>query len=535
VTPRVFRAVLLVLGIALALRIAFFSGLVGSDDLVYARAASDLLRGHVQLPPTHQTARVGLIGMIALAFAPLGVSEIALVLPTIAASLLQIALAFLLLHRMGRAGEGLVAAAILAVLPGDVLAATQVYPDGPAAAALAAFVVLSWPRPDRRRGTSALSAIGAGLCLGLAYLIKETSLVALVVWGPAMLLAARFGQGFSRRALVLVVLAAAAVGIAEATFYGVACGDPLARLHALAGHNESSWSGAVLYGGHLARRVFVDAPVALLLDPAYLLLFSAALLLARTAWRSERRLRPVLAWLVFLLLFFAAGTTSPTAYAPLPLVRRFWLAMTFPAAVVVAVGVVHVARGLFTPGGRRRAAIRLAAWTALVAGATTYQPGPFAWIAVAAFGAAAAFLALSRERAAAVAFLGGTAAFILAGLLGVYPQRFETARLERELYRRVATAPGTVYTDPRTREILDFFDGYRRPERFRTLAETGPGKAGGLIAVNEPRISFHMENYGYAPPAWMRSGMPPGMPLIATIGPGAGRNIYLFAPGGPFR
>ena len=62
--------------IAVALRIAFFTGYHGYDDVRYMERAVELSQGRFDLPSTAWAARLGLVGPAALGFWMFGVGPV---------------------------------------------------------------------------------------------------------------------------------------------------------------------------------------------------------------------------------------------------------------------------------------------------------------------------------------------------------------------------------------------------------------------------------------------------------------------------
>ena len=63
----------IILVTAAAIRISLFSGLVGSDDLVYSKNAWDLASGNYKPSPSPLSNRIGHIGLIAASFKIFGI------------------------------------------------------------------------------------------------------------------------------------------------------------------------------------------------------------------------------------------------------------------------------------------------------------------------------------------------------------------------------------------------------------------------------------------------------------------------------
>jgi 4-amino-4-deoxy-L-arabinose transferase-like glycosyltransferase len=208
---------------AVALRTAFFVGLIGWDDVEYRESSARLLAGD-PVPRSLFGLRWGLTLPLAAAQALGGEGEqVAAAVPMLY-SLLLIVLAFVLGRRLAGERTGLVAAAVLTVLPLDVLAASDVHADLPASAllALAVYLALRGERDDARP----LAWFGlAGAAFAMATLTKESSLalaVVLVAWG--------LWRGWPRAAAASVAAGFAAVLLADLAWMRWVTGDWLYRV-----------------------------------------------------------------------------------------------------------------------------------------------------------------------------------------------------------------------------------------------------------------------------------------------------------------
>lgn len=169
---------------AVVLRTTFFVGLIGWDDVEYRESSARLLAGDL-VPRSLFGLRWGLTLPLTAVQAVGGGGERATALVPLAYSLAAIVLAFALGRRLAGERVGLVAAAVLTILPLDVLAATDVHADLAASVflALAVYVALR----GEAAGARALHWFGlVGVSLAVATLTKESSLalaVVLLAWG----------------------------------------------------------------------------------------------------------------------------------------------------------------------------------------------------------------------------------------------------------------------------------------------------------------------------------------------------------------
>ncbi len=189
-----------VVAIGLILRLMFFVGFAGGDpqdDGIYLNTAKTILQHgaynhNIQKDriEKNQTvnpfyifpSRVLFTNATALSMRILGVSDFAVGFFPLLCSLLSIVVVYKICGLLFDRRTGVLAGALLALMPLDILYATRITPDVP----VGFFIMLSiyFFLKGRRRG-SGLWLYAAGLAVGLGYLVKSTTLVALVcmaVW-----------------------------------------------------------------------------------------------------------------------------------------------------------------------------------------------------------------------------------------------------------------------------------------------------------------------------------------------------------------
>jgi hypothetical protein len=203
--------------------------------------------------------------------------------------------------------------------------------------------VLAFLRALDRRATAAVLAMGAaaGVLLGASWMAKET----LVLFVPALAAVAWVaGRGRAPRAWMAAGACAGALALvvgAECWWYARATGDGLFRMHELARNFDQCREnfGVAAPGvrdGSVARRLLVDGPERLLFSRPALGIGAAAL--AAAAWCAGRGVRAALlpgAWLLALALAFNFGSTSITAYRPLPATSTYHYAMILPGSLLL--------------------------------------------------------------------------------------------------------------------------------------------------------------------------------------------------------
>ena len=182
-TPAGWWALALILFASAVVDLVFFTGLYASDDLSYLRAAERLLNGGFRSNPALGEMRLTMVGWNALVSTLTGGNIQLVAASYIIWHQLLNACAFALGARLFRSGVGLLAAYLSALVPVHVISSTMVLPDLQMAlwmgASLLAFQEACRCRTRDAAGTARVLLLLAGACVGLAYMTKESGLVAL--------------------------------------------------------------------------------------------------------------------------------------------------------------------------------------------------------------------------------------------------------------------------------------------------------------------------------------------------------------------
>jgi 4-amino-4-deoxy-L-arabinose transferase-like glycosyltransferase len=356
---RYHKTVFVILLIAsLVVRVLFFQGYEDSDPRHYSFLADELSKGVLHIPhipedtaPPVFYVRLGVYVPVAALIKVFGLSEIVLVAYPFVISLLSCVLAYFFARKLFSPLEGLIAFALLALLPYDVQAASKLMPDAVAAFWANLALYLLWRAVDA--ATSSIGsawAVLSGLVFGLSWLCKE----AVVYLAPFVIVLALFGGGgfsFKSRFSLLVWLAIGSLSVlgSELFFYSVKTGDALFRLHETERNYlvTSVWffdSTSPLYGweegGYLKavlKRILYTGPLEILLSSSFLYLPLLALL--GVAWGAFVGVRRhvhvmVLIWFAILVFMFNFMSSSFDSYKPLILYDRYLYPILLPSVLL---------------------------------------------------------------------------------------------------------------------------------------------------------------------------------------------------------
>jgi 4-amino-4-deoxy-L-arabinose transferase-like glycosyltransferase len=330
-SPVLILAAIVVL--ALGLRLMFFTGFVGSDDSVYMEAAVDLAERGRWVGQDLASSRLGFVAASAAGIKVFGLNEFGAVSVSLVASLATVVLVYLLGRLYFDERAGLLAAAIFAFYPLNIVFSTILVPETLLSCLMAAGL-LAYAAGDRPRPLSLAASVGAGALFGLAYLVKEPAVLLLGALGLTwMVVLVR--QRRIEKAWVAVVIGFTLIVAAEVLMRYLTTGTPFERFRISSQtitHGMATWQEEreQSYWYLYLRSMFVSFyQVGLLF---YLL--AGALLVA---WMKKRRLpTPLVVWAAVILVYLAFGSVSFTSYVPLPKQPRYLEAITVPVILLTA-------------------------------------------------------------------------------------------------------------------------------------------------------------------------------------------------------
>ncbi|AMV36892.1 ArnT family glycosyltransferase [Planctomyces sp. SH-PL62] len=316
---------------SLLLRLACFTGLIGSDDLGYSRFAQHIADSSYAIEAHHYAIRFGLLLPVGLVYRLFGLAEwTTILLPLLASAGSVVVLALIASDLFGNRA-GVVAGLLYATLPIQLRYATILVPE-----TLAEFYVLlgvlAYVRA--RHGSRLLPGFVAGLCCGVGYLTKEPALFI----GLVLVVDAASGRRW--RTALGVCLGCASVLALEHAYYLAASGDLLFRPHAMALHEQSEMVLSV--NRDLRYRLLKSYPRMLVLPNQDFGIHSiGCLALAACApwFLGARRSMLLILWALIPGAYINFGSSNLSRFVALPVAPRY-LEFIFPPVMILAGAVI---------------------------------------------------------------------------------------------------------------------------------------------------------------------------------------------------
>jgi len=226
-----------IVALAIVVRLTFFTGFFGSDEVTYVLYALDVVKGVWTNSGYIGALRLGMNYPLAGAVSVFGNSELSLALWGLTASVAEIAVVFVFARRAFGRELALVAAFLLLLLPMHVNLAGRILADAP----LALFITLTFALLfEAERRSTPMFFVLAGLTAGLAFWVKEVTMMFVAVPLLWALLRRRHLRGY-----VLFLFAMTVVIAANFLAMWLLSGNPL--------HLIASMTGSLLRYADQAR------------------------------------------------------------------------------------------------------------------------------------------------------------------------------------------------------------------------------------------------------------------------------------------
>ena len=328
-----------IVSIAVFVRLAFFTGVFGSDEVTYIQSAVDIAEGR-WIPYFYAGSwRYGVNLPNALSIAWFGTSEIPASLWGFLCSVGEVALVFAFAFRLWGFRAALFAAVVIALLPLHVHLAGRAMADSPLAFFVSLTFVLFWIAEQKRR--SALY-FAAGLAAGFVFWIKESVPIFCAVFALYALLQGKWNFKW----LWMALGAALMVGANCLLFWSIT-GDPLHIFHVI--RDKADLIHTVLVNGasspwYYFRYLFLDIKHVWIM--AYLA--SGGMVLWAMAWLGQRSCDKatgyVVLWAIGLLVVFSL---TPLSLHPLLLITKqtnYMMIFMAPLCLLAGYGLARLPR-----------------------------------------------------------------------------------------------------------------------------------------------------------------------------------------------
>jgi 4-amino-4-deoxy-L-arabinose transferase-like glycosyltransferase len=341
--PPAWRVVAAVVALAAIVRLFFYAGFFGSDEVTYVASAYRLLEGDWTVPGYVGANRYGVNLPIAALGWLFGRSEASAAAFAMSCSLLEVGLVARLGGYLVGARAAVLAALLLSALPLHVHFAGRLMADSPFALALTAAMLL-FARAEQTRGP--VWWFAAGCAAGFTFWIKPAAVFVVGVLLAYPLLVRRLDLGW-----VWVVAGFAAVVLANHLFYLVLTDQFWYILRNMAERRSSGYMEAELDAGLMHNQagyylVYLFAKVyhTWLLGPL-------AVLGAVTFWRRRARGesvpvyggRYVLMWGLGLMALLSLLVVSIRPLALIPKQTNYMLIFVAPLCLLGGMGLAELA------------------------------------------------------------------------------------------------------------------------------------------------------------------------------------------------
>ena len=320
----------LIIIFALALRLIFFVGVYGSDDLGYYEFAYKAANNELGHEENFHSTRIGLIYPTALSYRLFGVNKYTSNLLPLITSMLSIILAYQLGKLLFSDKAGIMAAFLLSFYPVHVLYSSMLFPDLPSAyfVALGTFLFLKADKTGTR-----LNYLLSGASIGIAYLMKELSVLIFLFFGIYILYKRKFKLEYSLLALGFLL-----VFSFEAAYYASQGYSPLFRYTRV--ESQASAIMKYYYPNYMSQtfsRWFLHYPYVLLSDSEAAFFYASFFVsIGYFLINRKKAANILLIWVIPIFLFLNFGSNSFSEYIPLAAGVRYLEILTLPCIMLLA-------------------------------------------------------------------------------------------------------------------------------------------------------------------------------------------------------
>lgn len=329
---------MLILIFGLALRLFFFRGFEGSDDLGYYDFAHKVTQHKFDHKGHFHSTRIGVIYPTAFFYILFGINEITSNLLPLLTSLSSIMLIFSIGKFLFDEKTGLIAAFLLSFYPVNVIYSSVLYVDFPASFFIALGVFLFLRAEKKKSKIAHLFYLSSGISIGIAYLMKELSILIILFFLSYVIYKGRLRLEY----LLKYLLAAAGFLLIfsfEMFYYASQSLSPFFRIT----NAESQSTSYVInhfqnyFGPKIWLRLFVHYPYVILSDIEaryFYMLFLVSI--AYFIIKKKRETYTLMFWIIPVFLFLNFGSNSFRSYVPLPATMRYLDVLTIPCILLSA-------------------------------------------------------------------------------------------------------------------------------------------------------------------------------------------------------
>lgn len=325
-------------------------GFQGGDDKVYVDAAEAWLESFPVLADNHWGLRYPVVLPMAGIFFVFGKSEVTLPLANLLYFLVFLIVGYYFVRRWFGTSAAVIWVVLLICLPGYLVLGTYVNADMPELLFVSGSLWFYLFARCDEGGTTSL--IVSGLCLGLAFLVRETAIGLALLYGALFLVS----PGIRRRDYLVIGFAAFIVVGGQMVYFTAMTGDPFYRQEISASHDRvdrhlevqrvTTGDDLIDSEGALSVNVFLDPVLVLFVSQKYGLLFYVGiaatifLLVSRRVKNAARSIVQIFVAMFVVWFAFIAFNTSILYNVP-----RYYMISGFAISIPAAVLLAHLIRG----------------------------------------------------------------------------------------------------------------------------------------------------------------------------------------------
>ncbi len=337
-----------VLALAIALRVLFYTGFFGSDEVTYVETAANIAAGDWRASNYIGATRYGMNLPVALSISLFGLSEASANVWPLFCSVGEVAIVFTVARWLWNTRTAIVCASLLALLPLHVHFAGRMMADPPLAFFLSLSVALMLRAASSKYW---LNYLAAGLAWGGVFWVKES--VALL-YLPVFLILGAYLNRISSRWLWLFAGMALAVA-ANCVLMNFVAGNPM-YLFVVMKQNVTTYAAGGLFSSAMAtspwyylRYLFLDIRHTFLLG---FLVAAGSILYARYFIRDKQvasGAQFVVLWMLLLVGMFSFAVVS---FSPVKLITKqtnYMLIFVGPLALLAGWFLASLPRRVFVP------------------------------------------------------------------------------------------------------------------------------------------------------------------------------------------